>query len=304
MHAGRALLALALALASAALLSCACARARPALPYICDPAWSGAFSGDMAAVSRGFGRSGREVLPIAYPMTDLPNGLNALIASRKERVIALSPLIGSDLVGLHAVFPDKTFIVPGLDAPEGSQAYGSRSDTAQALEILGHMAAKAVQKGKNGSSAAIRYAAAVFLSGPAGDAQKADFSRGFEAESPGSGLGSLLVRVVAEDKAEAVAAITELSGYDVKFVFLSAGSVSSAVLDAVPERGWTVAGLRLKDLSGTHPSLAASVEDDWEGLGRQALALTEAKGGSNAAVPARIIRLPGDRGGLFSNFKR
>jgi len=249
-------------------------------------------------------RSGREVRPLTYPMTDLPNGLNALIASRKESLIALSPLIGGDLADIHAVFPQKTFVVPGLAVPEGSGAFGSFSDNAAALELLGRMAAKAVQKNGKTSSLAVFYAAAIVLTGTEGEAQKADFSRGFEAEIPGSGLERLLIRTVAEDKAEALAAVTELSGYDVKFLFLSAGSVSSAVLDAVPQRGWTVAGLRLKDLSGTHPSLAASVEDDWENLARRAMAMASSKSAANASVPARILRLEGDRGGLFSNFKR
>lgn len=290
--------------ACAALLACACARPRPALPYICDPAWSNAFSADMRAASRGFRRAGTRVLPVAYPMADLPNGLNALIASRAEPRIALSPLIGSDVAGLHAVFPDKAFIVPGVAVPEGAGAFGSRSDASRAIELLGHMAGKAAKKGNPGPSSAIRYAAAILLAGPEGESQKADFSRGFESEFPDSGIGRLLIRVVAEDKSEALAAITELSGYDVKFLFLSAGSVSAAVLDAVPERGWTVAGFRLKDLSGTHPGLAASIEDDWEGLARSALTRASASGEANAAVPARIIRLEGDRSGLFSDFTR
>jgi hypothetical protein len=282
---------------------------RPVLPYICDPAWSGPLSADSKEAVLGLGRSGYRVEKIIFSMAELPSGLNSLLVSRKEKLIALSPFLGSEISRLHAIFPDKTFVIPGLAVPDGLNAYGSRTDTAQAVELLGHIAAKTALNGGSGSKAGIFYAAAIFPVGPEGEAQKADFLRGFQAEITDTSREYLLVREVSEDKAEAVAAINDFVSYDVKFLFLSAGSSAQAALAAVPERGWTVAGMRLKELSGTHPSLAASVEDDWEALARRAMARSLAqtlskKAEASDSVPARILRLQGDRFGLFSNFNR
>jgi hypothetical protein len=296
-----------LALGLAATLAASCA-ARGELPYLRDPAWSGLLAADAEAAERGLSESGYRVRSLDFAMKDLPDGLNSLLVSRKEGIIALSPLFGSDIIRLHAIFPEKTFVIPGGEVPEGINSFGSRSDFSAALEILGKMAADAAKEKGKGASPGLFYAAALFPSNDEGEAQKTAFIRGFSAEIQDSSRDYLLTRSIGDDKAEAAAAIAYFASYDVKFLFLSAGPSSPDALAAVPERGWTVTGLRLKALSGTHPSLAASIEDDWEALARQALALARSAPGeassATASVPGRILRLEGDRRGLFSNFKR
>lgn len=291
----RALLRLLPLLSGFLLLSCA----RPALAYMGDPAWLGPFSADAKAAARGLGRGGYSVSLVAVPMAGLPSGLNASILARKEGIVALSPFLGGDIGRLGPVFPDKTFVIPGLRVPEGVKAFGSHTETGPALERLGRIAAKVVKKHE---AAGICYAAAIFPRGEEGESEKEAFIRGFQAEISEISRDKLLDRSVAPEKVEAISAIVEFRSYNVKFLYLSAGAASADALAESPERGWTIAGMRLKDLSGRHPSLAASVEDDWEALGRAAMEGATAGSPPNAAVPARILRLKGDREGVFSEF--
>jgi hypothetical protein len=303
------------ALALASFLSCG----GTALDVVVDPIWNESFAAESKAFLSGARQAGFAPKLRVFPMDGLPESLSLAINGMKGSTVLLSPLFGSEITRLQASFPGKTFVLPGVElGVDMVGVYSSRSDILPAIGKMGHIGAEIARKsaakastgasarpevlmgGNSPSSEDVVYVAALFPLGDEGDAQEEAFREGFDYGNGNSGRSLLAVRRVSENKAEAESIIRDFSSLTVSFLFISAGRESAAALAAVPERGWVVAGLRLKDLDGLHPQLAGSVEDDWKALAKAALGAATASGKARSDVPARILRLSGDREGVFS----
>jgi hypothetical protein len=303
------------ALALASILSCG----GTALDCVVDPVWNESFPKESRDFLSGARQAGFAPRLRVFPMEGLPESLSLSINGLKGSMVLLSPLFGSEISRLQASFPGKTFILPGVElGVDMAGLYSSRSDILPAIGKMGQIGAEIAQGskakastgasarpevlmgGNSPSSEEVVYVAAIFPLGQEGDAQEEAFREGFGYGNKNSGKALLSLRRVSENKAEVESIIRDFSSLTVGFLFISAGRESAAALAAVPERGWVVAGLRLKDLEGFHPQLAGSVEDDWKALAKAALSEAKVSGKARSQVPARILRLSGDREGVFS----
>jgi hypothetical protein len=288
----------------------------PAVLYLSDPVWEGAFAKESRDIGRGIADAGYKARKVTLAMDDPRTELFSAVLSAKERIIVLSPLLALDAEALASSFPQKLIALPGGRArPASASILSAASDAKASIEAMGVAAARFMAKGARegakgdkvdlglgespapgAGGASPGLAAGVFSPTEDGVAMAQAFRSGFEsvAQETGLGSGDLVIEMAGEDRAEAESRAAALFGSDIRFLFLDAGKASAYFINTAPTRGCLIAGRGIRRLGPLNPSVVASLEDDYRALAKASLALAKASltlAKSGPASPPALIPL-------------